>query len=290
MKRLIYISLICLLCQSVQAQLLYEVSGNSTQAKSYILATNKLCNITFLDTIPNLFKIFGSCDKLITDMAITDEQAQQALQQAALLPDSVQLKNYYSEQEYQRIDQALRITLQMNLDQLGRIKPAYLTELYRNELLKRWLHYDENTSSEIFFQSVANQQGMPIYALDEIGEALYMMFDREPLHWQTQELLKITEYPERETNLERAILAQYKIGQLNEIAYLITTPNNLSTLSFSDYQVFAQRNLTWVKRLEPFLHDGKAFICLNANYLGGEKGLLAQLKAAGYRVRPANRK
>ncbi len=290
MKRLIYISLICLLCQSVQAQLLYEVSGNSTQAKSYILATNKLCNITFLDTIPNLFKIFGSCDKLITDMAITDEQAQQALQQAALLPDSVQLKNYYSEQEYQRIDQALRITLQMNLDQLGRIKPAYLTELYRNELLKRWLHYDENTSSEIFFQSVANQQGMPIYALDEIGEALYMMFDREPLHWQTQELLKITEYPERETNLERAILAQYKIGQLNEIAYLITTPNNLSTLSFSDYQVFAQRNITWVKRLELFLHDGKAFICLNANYLGGEKGLLAQLKAAGYRVRPANRK
>ncbi len=290
MKRLIYISLICLFCQSMQAQLLYEVSGNSTQAKSYILATNKLCNITFLDTIPNLFKIFGSCDKLITDMAITDEQALQALQQAALLPDSVQLKNYYSEQEYQRIDQALRITLQMNLDQLGRIKPAYLTELYRNELLKRWLHYDENTSSEIFFQSVANQQGMPIYALDEIGEALYMMFDREPLHWQTQELLKITEYPERETNLERAILAQYKIGQLNEIAYLITTPNNLSTLSFSDYQVFAQRNITWVKRLEPFLHDGKAFICLNANYLGGEKGLLAQLKAAGYRVRPANRK
>ncbi len=278
-----------LLSRPVQAQLLYEVSGNSTQAKSYILATNKLCNITFLDTIPNLFKIFGDCDKLITDIAITDEQALQALRQAALLPDSVQLKNYYSEKEYQEINTALLLTLQMGLDHLGRMKPAYLTELYRNELLKRWLQYDENTSSEIFFQSVANQQGMPIHALDETGEALYMMFDREPLHWQMQELQKITEYPEREIQLEKAILAQYKVGQLNEIAYLITTPNNLSTLSFSDYQVFATRNKTWVKRLEPYLHEGKAFICLNANYLGGEKGLLACLKAAGYRVRPANR-
>ncbi len=271
------------------AQLLYEVSGNGVQDKSYILATNKLCNITFLDTIPNLFKIFGECDKLITDMAITDEQALQALREAALLPDSVQLKNFYTPEEYNAIDQALFLTLQMGLDHLGRMKPAYLTEMYRNELLKRWLNYDENTSSEIFFQSVANQQGMPIYALDEIGEALYMMFDREPMHWQTQELLNITKHPERETQLEKAILAQYKIGQLNEIAYLITTPNNLATLSYSDYQIFATRNRTWVKRLEPYLQEGNAFICLNANYLGGEKGLLSCLKAAGYRIRPANR-
>ncbi len=272
-----------------KAQLLWEVSGNSVQDKSYILATNKLCNITFLDTIPNLFKVFGTCDKLITEMAINDSVILDALATAAILPDSVQLKNYYSEEEYKQINQALLLNLQMGLEQLGRMKPAYLTEMYRNELLKEWLQYDENTSSEIFFQSVAAQYGMPIYALDDAGETLYMLFDREPMHWQMSELLNITKHPDREIQLEKGILTQYKQGQLNEIAYLITTPNNLSTLSFSDYQIFATRNKTWVKRLHPYLQEGKAFICLNANYLGGEKGLLAQLKAAGYRVRPANR-
>jgi uncharacterized protein YbaP (TraB family) len=44
-----------------------------------------------------------------------------------------------------------------------------------------------------------------------------------------------------------------------------------------------------VKRLTPYLREGKAFITLNAIYLGGEDGLLAQLKAAGYRVRAVNR-
>ncbi len=290
MKKIILFLFVLCTWMPIQAQLLYEISGNSTQEKSYLLATNKLCNITFLDTIPTLFKVFGQCDKLITEMAMTDSVAMLALRDAALLPDSVQLKNFYTNEEYEQINQSLWLALQMNLEQLGRMKPAYLTELYRTELLRKWLGYDENTSSEIFFQSVAEQQQMPIYALDDTGEALYMLFDREPLHWQTQEMLHITRYPEREIQLEKAILAQYKQGQLNEIAYLITTPNNLSTLSFSDYQIFAQRNITWVKRLQPYLQEGNAFICLNANYLGGDKGLIACLKVAGYRVRPVNRR
>ena len=33
----------------------------------------------------------------------------------------------------------------------------------------------------------------------------------------------------------------------------------------------------------------ECFITLNAVYLGGDKGLIEQLRAAGYRVRPVNR-
>lgn len=273
-----------------QAQLLYEISGNNTQAKSYLFATDKLCEIAFLDSVPNLFKVFGRCDKVITEMAMYDFEALHALRQAALLPDSVQLKNFYTDEEYHKIDEALKLTLKMGFDKIGRMQPSYLTELYRNELLRRWMNYDENRSSEIFFQSIAEQQGIPIHALDDTGEALYMLFEREPFHWQCKELLKIVEYPEREIRLEKAVLSAYKMGQLTQIAYEISMPDNLSTRSFSDYQVFCRRNLTWVKRLAPYLHEGNAFICLDAVFLGGEKGLLAQLKAAGYKVKAVNRK
>lgn len=273
-----------------RAQLLYEISGNSSQAKSYLFATNKLCEIAFLDTVPNLFKVFGRCDKVITEMAMYDFEALQALRQAALLPDSVQLRNFYTDEEYHKIDDALKLTLSMGFDKLGRMKPAYLTELYRNELLRRWMRYDENNSSEIFFQTVAAQQEIPVYALDDTGEALYMLFDREPFHWQCKELLRIVEYPEREIKLEKAVLAAYKTGQLTQIAYEISMPDNLSTRSYSDYQVFCRRNLVWTKRLTPYLHEGKAFICLDAVFLGGEKGLLAQLKAAGWKVKAVNKK
>ena len=82
----------------------------------------------------------------------------------------------------------------------------------------------------------------------------------------------------------------YMDGRLSDIAYQVSGPDNTTSISFSDYQVYTQRNEQWVKRLKPILANGEAFITLNAVYLGGEKGLIEQLRAAGYRVRPYNRK
>ena len=271
------------------AQVLYRISGNSAAAPSYILATNRNVEMTFIDTIPNAFKCYAQCNKVITEFAMQDYEAIAALRQAALLPDSVQLRNFYSEEQYQEIDDALRINLGMGLDKLGRMKPSYLTEMFRNELMKKWLNYNEDRSMETFFEKVASQSDIPIYGLDDIGETMYMFFDREPFHWQCDELLKVVQYPEKEVRQERTLRQMYLYGRLTDMAYQIKAPDNGTSISFSDYKVYSQRNKVWVKRLNPYLKEGKAFITLNAIYLGGEEGLLAQLKAAGYRVRAVNR-
>ena len=290
MKRLLYIVFTLLFVLSAQAQLLWEISGNGAKQKSYLLATNKLVEMQFLDTIPNVFKCFGRCNKVVTEFAMQDYEALAALRQAAVLPDSVKLSNFYSESEYTLIDNSLRINLGMGLDQLCRMKPSYLTEMFRAELMKQWLQYDEQKSMESFFESVAAERGMPVVGLDNIGETMYMLFDREPFHWQCKELLKVIEYPENEVKQERVLREMYLNGRLSDIAYQVEGPNNTTSISFSDYKVYCQRNQQWVKRLKPYLTEGGAFITLNAIYLGGEKGLLEQLRAAGYRVRPYNRK
>ena len=289
MRRTLYIVLLMLWALGSHAQLLYEISGNGAKQKSYILATNRLVNMQFLDTIPNVFKCFSKCNKVVTEFAMQDYEAIAALRQAAVLPDSVKLSNFYSEADYEYIDNSLRVNLGMGLDQLCRMKPSYLTEMFRVELFKQWLQYDEQRSMESFFESVAAERDIPVIGLDNIGETMYMLFDREPFHWQCQELLKVIEYPENEVKQERAIKEMYLNGRLTDIAYQVEGPNNHSSISYSDYKVYCQRNKEWVKRLQPLLAKGDCFITLNAIYLGGEKGLLEQLRAAGYRVRPVNR-
>ena len=287
-----YILVVCLLsiilCPT-KAQLLYEISGNGAKQKSYLLATNRLVEMQFLDTIPNVFKCFNQCNKVITEFEMEDYEAIAALRQAAILPDSIKLSNFYSETEYECIDNSLRINLGMGLDQLCRMKPAYLTEMFRVELMKQWLHYDEQKSMDSFFESVAMERDMPVIGLDKIGETMYMLFDREPFHWQCRELLKVIQYPENEVKQERTIKAMYLNGRLSDISYQVEGPDNTTSISFSDYKVYCQRNKEWVKRLKPHLKDGKCFIVLDAVYLGGDKGLIEQLRAAGYRVRPVNR-
>ena len=291
MKRIILLSvgywLLAIGC--IHAQVLYRISGNSAAAPSYVLATNRIVDMTFLDTIPNVFKCYAACNKVITEFAMQDYEAIAALRHAALLPDSIRLSNFYSHDQYLEIDEALRINLGMGLEQLGRMKPSYLAEMYRNELLKKWLNYDEDRSMETFFEKVAAQSNIPVYGLDDIGETMYMLFDREPFHWQCEELKKVVEYPEKEVRFERSLLDMYRYGRLSDMAYFVKSPDNQTSLSFSDYKVYSQRNRQWVKRLTPYLREGKAFITLNAIYLGGEDGLLAQLKAAGYRVKAVNR-
>ncbi len=291
MKRLLYIVLFAIAFASYgEAQLLYEISGNSCKKKSYVLATNRLVEMPFIDTIPNVFKCFGRCNKVITEFAMQDYEALAALRQAAALPDSIKLSNFYSDKEYEYIDNSLRAQLGMGLDKLCRMKPSYLTEMFRTQLFKNWLHYDEQKSMEGFFESVAAERDMPVVGLDNIGETMYMLFDREPFHWQCQELLKVTEYPENEVKQEKTIREMYLNGRLSDIAYQVEGPNNKTSISFSDYKVYCQRNQQWVKRLRPHLREGGCFITLNAVYLGGEKGLLEQLRADGYRVRPVNRR
>ena len=288
MKRIVLLVLM-LVPLMMQAQVLYQISGNGCKDKSYLLATNALTDIRFLDTIPNLFKVYGQTDKVITEFAVEDYEAIAALRKAALLPDSVRLQNFYTEEEYHQIDEALLLTLGMGLEALGRMKPSHITELYRNELLKKWADYDENRSSQHFFEAVAQQQSKPIYGLDNLGETLYMLFDREPFDWQCKQLLNITEYPEREVKLEKQLSELYRMGRLLDMVYLLSGPDNLSTHSYSDYQVYAKRNKEWAKRLEPYLKEGKAFITLDAVYLAGDKGLIAYLKSAGYKVKPVNK-
>ena len=289
-RYIVTLGLLSLFLVPTKAQVLYEVSGNGAKSKSYILATNRLVDMQFLDTIPNVFKCFAKCDKVITEFAMQDYEALAALRQAAILPDSVKLTNFYSESDYNFIDNSLRVYLEMGLDKLCRMKPAYLTEMVRTELMKQWLQYDEQRSMESFFESVAAERDMPVIGLDNIGETMYMLFDREPFHWQCAELKKVLEYPENEVKQERTLKAMYLNGRLSDMAYQVEGPNNTTSISFSDYKIYCARNKEWTKRLKPDLTEGKAFITLNAIYLGGDKGLLEQLRAAGYRVRPVNRK
>lgn len=284
--RLLILTLFCPCV--VYGQLLYEISGNGAKGRSYLLATNPLVDKTFLDTIPNVFTVFSRCDKVVTEFAVEDYEAVATLRQAALLPDSARLQDYFSQSDYQTVSQALAMTIGMSVEQLGRMKPSYLTGLYRTAVLQQCLGPDSQTMDG-FFEQVAQQTGIPVIGLDNLGETLYMDFDREPFDYQCDELLQIVTCPEREVQLERAIRSSYLNGRLGDIAFLIESPDNRSTLSYSDYAVYANRNVQWVKRLQPYLKEGKVFLPLNCIYLGGDKGLIALLRKEGYRVRRVNR-
>jgi len=177
----------------------------------------------------------------------------------------------------------------MSLDQLIRLKPSYLCELYRTEILRQRLDLNDERTMETFFELVAEEKKIPVYGLDNVGETMFMLFDREPFEQQLKDLKQVIDHPTKEVEQEKEIERLYRDGRLNDMVYQITSPDNTTSISYSDYQIYAARNEQWVKRLEPYLNEGKVFITLNAIYLGGDRGLISLLRAAGYKVKAANK-
>lgn len=288
MKRTTIAIMLLLICLTAKSQLLYRISGRGVE-NSYLFATNKYANIEFLDSVPNLLALFARSKTVVTEFVVNDSVVRALLSSAALLPDSTDLYSLYTPTEIGQINAALMEMMQLNVEQVKKMRPCYLTEIYREQLMMRYLSYDPNRSSEVFFQSMAEPYDKSVVALDTSEETLYMMFEREPEHWQHKQLIDIVQHGERDVALERNLLRLYRDGRLTQMAYDLQAPDNNSTVSFSDYQVYAKRNKQWVKRLEPLLAQGHLFICLDAKYLGGDNGLLSMLRAAGYKVKAINK-
>lgn len=285
-KVLLYITF-TFLSLSVQAQLLWEVSRNGLHQKSYIFATEKLIPISFLDSIPQLYECYAKCPVVITEMQLNAETRDQ-LMKAATLPSGQSLQDFYSPQDYQHIDSVLTQELQINFLQLARVRPIFLTELYKNELYKRYLDFQEEKSSELFFQLVAIEQGRKIVALDNAMETLQMTFYRKNLDTQARDLLQLINHPHLEVQQAERICQLYKRGLLYDIAYAIQAPSNKTSINYSDYTFIKQRNQRWIPQLHVWMKGQSCFIVLNAAYLGGEEGLLQLLRQEGFRVKRVN--
>ncbi|MBR3565796.1 MAG: TraB/GumN family protein [Paludibacteraceae bacterium] len=289
MKKYLFIFVFCFSCLVANAQLLWQISGNGVSAKSYLLATDQLTDQSFFDSIPNLFKIYGQCSQLITEFEYNDSIMHMILLKAALLPDTTNLKKLYNTEEYNLLKEAVQLYLNLPIEQIGQLKPIYINELLRQQIIIKWADYNPDRSSDNFFQRIAIEQGMPMIGLDTTNEVVYIHYEREPLPWQQQELLRTIKYPEKEIQQAKTISRYYQNGKLNEIAYQVQMPDNQTSISYSDYKVYAARNKEWVKKLEPYLKEGNQMIVLNCIYLGGDDGLIAQLRKAGYKVKPVNK-
>ena len=289
MKKILLYFLFMLLASNMQAQLLWEVAKNGLRQKSYIFATEKLIPISFLDSIPQIYECYAKCPVIVTEMLLNTD-AREPIEKAALLPHNQTLKQFYSAEEYALIDSTLSQALKMDFSYLTTLRPIFLTELYKTELYKSYLHYQEEHSSEMFFQLVATEQGRKVVPLDNTNEVIQMTFYRKNLDTQLAELLRLVQNPEPEIAQAQEIVRLYKKGLLYDISYIIQAPSNKTSINYTDYTFIKQRNNRWVPQLHALMKGQSCFIVLHSSYLGGEEGLLQLLRREGFRVRPVNRR
>ena len=160
-KTILLLSLFLFLC-SLQAQLLWKVSGNGLKHPSYLFGTHHLISIQFLDSVPGLFKAFNECNAVVGEMVINNIDASAKIQQAAVMPDHMIIKDLLNEEEYKLVDNELKSVLKLGLKDVSIMNPTVILTMYEMEIYKKLTGFSEDKQIDSYFQTVATEKGKKV--------------------------------------------------------------------------------------------------------------------------------
>ena len=280
----------------MQAQLLWKISGNGLQKPSYIIGTYHLAPVSFTDSIKGLKAALDASEQVYGEIVMADlasPENQQKAQAAMMLPDGQTLDKLFTADEMTRINALVKSVLGVDMtnpmvaQQLGKLTPyALQVQLGVLIYLKKHPGFNPNEGFDSYFQKEAAAKGKGVGGLETFDFQINTLYKSTTMERQKQLLLCMAdnlEFTEEQTeNVVKAFFTQDLDGIEKAMDAKLNntcdgTPEEKETLIYS-------RNDNWMKQMPEIMKQKGTFFAVGAGHLPGERGLLAQLKKAGYTV------
>jgi uncharacterized protein len=272
-----------LVCQS---QLLWKVSGNGLKKSSYLFGTHQLISIQFLDSVPGLFKAFNSCDKIVGEMVINNIDATAKIQQAAIMPNYINMKDLLSDDEYVLLDNELNSVLKFGLKKVSIMNPSLILSLYKMELYKKLTGLSDDIQSDSYLQLCASEKGKKVIGLETVEQQISFLFENGSLERQADILVESVQH--KDSLLNEIIYSGklYKAGKIDELIKLTKGTGKTNDLTSEEYdKLVDNRNADWLTKLPGLFKESPSFVAVESLHLGGKNGIIKQLEKAGYKVK-----
>ncbi len=280
----------------MQAQLLWKISGNGLQKPSYIIGTYHLAPVSFTDSIKGLKAALDASEQVYGEIVMADltsPENQQKAQAAMMLPDGQTLDKLFTADEMTRINALVKSVLGVDMtnpmvaQQLGKLTPyALQVQLGVLIYLKKHPGFNPNEGFDSYFQKEAAAKEKGVGGLETFDFQINTLYKSATMERQKQLLLCMAdnlEFTEEQTeNVVKAFFTQDLDGIEKAMDAKLNntcdgTPEEKETLIYS-------RNDNWMKQMPEIMKQKGTFFAVGAGHLPGERGLLAQLKKAGYTV------
>lgn len=296
MKKICSMLLLLMAAVTMQAQLLWKISGNGLQKPSYIIGTYHLAPVSFTDSIKGLKAALDASEQVYGEIVMADltsPENQQKAQAAMMLPDGQTLDKLFTADEMTRINALVKSVLGVDMtnpmvaQQLGKLTPyALQVQLGVLIYLKKHPGFYPNEGFDSYFQKEAAAKGKGVGGLETFDFQINTLYKSATMERQKQLLLCMAdnlEFTEEQTeNVVKAFFTQDLDGIEKAMDAKLNntcdgTPEEKETLIYS-------RNDNWMKQMPEIMKQKGTFFAVGAGHLPGERGLLAQLKKAGYTV------
>ena len=281
MKKIILVLSVSLIGFVVaQAQLLWKITGNGLKQPSYIFGTQDLISIQFLDSVSGLFKAFNECDIVVGETVLNRIDETARIQQAAIMPSHINIKDLLSDEEYKMIDNELKSVMKFGLKEVSIMNPTLILSLYKTEIFKQQTGFKDGTQSDSYFQLVASEKDKKIVGLENVEQQIKSLYGFGTLERQADLLVEAIQHKDKVINEMIQLNKLYKAGKIDELIKYSTA------MTQEEYaKVIDNRNADWLTKIPELLKKSSCFVCVGAIHLGGNNGLIKQLERKGYKVK-----
>lgn len=288
-KAMLVMALTAVIATAAHSQLLWKVTDNNSDKTSYVFGTHHFAPLSLLDSIKGLDAALQNADKVYGELdmqAAMDPSALMGMQQMMMAPADSTIDKVLTTKQLADLNMAWAKygTDQIPLNAMYVLKPAGLsTQLAA--LMSAKVLPDINVGQGIDneLQVRARKAGKQVAGLETMEFQTQMLLG-DPISKQAEDLVETIENIDTEAGklvrLTNAYLAQnYKDVETICAESVLKDPESAEKMIIS-------RNNNWMKQLEPEMKNTNLLVVVGAGHLVGDKGILNQLKKAGYTVTP----
>lgn len=263
--------------QATKGSLLFEVYGNGLEKPSYIFGTfHIMCKDQFTVS-PILASKISSTDQFYGELDMDDPNIQTSMMQKIMMKDKT-IESLMDSNSFKIYDEAFKKITGLSAVQLNHYKPFFHLSLITIKTIP-CLNF---VQPETELMQIAKKNGKAILGLETVEEQMNAI-DAQPLDSQIIALQKMLLNFDSTKNMMQEMIAVY---QKNDAELLYDFVEKQGTDGVNEEILLVNRNKNWIPKLKKIMKEKSSFIAVGGAHLGGITGLLALLKAEGYRIKP----
>lgn len=299
MKKTLTFIIALLAAGSMNAQILYKITGKDAKGASYIIGTYHLADASFTEKIPGLQTALAETEQVYGEVNmenIMQPTSSQKMTAAMMLPEGQTLKTVLTPEQFGKVSAFAKELMGVGLDndmvfsQLGKMSPRALATQFTLLLFMKNSTTPFNPANGLdnFFQMQAKQNNKPIGGLETIDFQIETLYKSTPIERQVEELICLVDNKEYNLMMVQEITKAFYAQDLQAIEKAADEKLNNSCDSTPEEEetLIYGRNDNWMKLMPSIMAEKPTFFAVGALHLVGERGMLAQLQKAGYTVTP----
>lgn len=263
--------------------LLWKVSGKELTKPSYVFGTiHMIGKEDYFLTEPTQ-TAFDQMEKVVFEInmeEMNDPTVLLSLLTQAMMGGGTTLKDLLSDADYTLVSNHFtKIGLPMMM--LERVKPMFLSMMTAGDLSGEGLQSGEIKSYEMELMEMAQKQKKEMDGLETLAFQL-SVFDSIPYKEQATMLVDAIKGGDEGAATFEKMVQLYKDQDI--IAMQQMFEEEAESASNFHAILLTNRNQNWIPIMETMMLEKSVFFAVGAGHLGGEDGVVALMRKAGYKV------